>query len=111
MQSGTTPEQPHDEGPSPVNPHPAENGGTAQTSQPAQPAQSPQGHRAAQSPAAPRADAGGFGGTEGLPVYEGLVRERGDVVAEAREVAERTEFEMRQVLPFRPGPRPAPVGR
>ncbi|MGW5215855.1 MULTISPECIES: hypothetical protein [unclassified Streptomyces] len=37
------------------------------------------------------------------------MRERGDVVAEAREVAERTEFEMRQVLPFRPGPRPAPA--
>lgn len=108
MQSGTTPEQPHNEGPPPVNPHPTENGGTAQA---AQTAPTPQDHQTARSPKAPRTDAGSLGGTEGLPVYEGLVRERGDVVAEVREVAERTEFELRQVPAFRPRTRPAPAPR
>ncbi|WP_457462737.1 hypothetical protein [Streptomyces sp. TE5632] len=85
-----------------MNPHPTENGGTTQT------AQTPQEHQSAQSP---RTNAGSFGGTEGLPVYEGLVRERGDVVAEAREVAERTEFELRQVPAFRLRAQPAPAPR
>lgn len=44
-----------------------------------------------------------------LPVYEGLVRELGDVLAETREVAERTEHQMRQFFPIRPHGRPAPV--
>ncbi|MEF9907415.1 hypothetical protein [Streptomyces sp. P9-A2] len=44
-----------------------------------------------------------------LPVYEGLVRELGDVLAETREVAERMERQMRQVLPVRPHTRPAPA--
>ncbi|PWI09850.1 hypothetical protein DIZ27_15150 [Streptomyces sp. NWU339] len=82
-----------------MNPHPTENGGTAQT---------PQNPQTAQSPKSPRSDAGRPRGTEGLPVYESLVRERGDVVAEAREVAERTEFEMRRVLASRTRPAPAP---
>ncbi|GHH92829.1 hypothetical protein [Streptomyces capillispiralis] len=48
---------------------------------------------------------------EHLPVYDSLVRERGDVVAEAREVSERTLDEARQALAgtgTRPRPRPAP---
>lgn len=44
-----------------------------------------------------------------LPVYEGLVRELGDVLAETREVAERTAHQMRQVLPIRPHTRSAPA--
>ncbi|MFC5959222.1 hypothetical protein ACFP51_33810 [Streptomyces pratens] len=32
-----------------------------------------------------------------------------DVLAETREVAERTERQMRQVLPIRPHTRPAPA--
>ncbi|MEV0690041.1 hypothetical protein [Streptomyces sp. NPDC050388] len=86
-----------------MNPHPTENGGTAQNPQ------NPQTPQTAQSPQSPRSDAGRPRGTEGLPVYESLVRERGDVVAEVREVAERTEFELRQVPAFRPGTRPAPA--
>ncbi|WP_406724768.1 hypothetical protein WJ438_09105 [Streptomyces sp. GD-15H] len=88
-----------------MNPHPTENGGNTQTTQTAQSPQS------AQDPQPARTDAGSLGGTEGLPVYERLVRERGDVVAEVREVAERTEFEMRQVLASRPRTRPAPASR
>lgn len=33
-----------------------------------------------------------------LPVYESLVRERGDAVAEAREVAEQTQRQMTHAL-------------
>lgn len=50
-------------------------------------------------------------GNDHLPVYEGLVRERGDVVAEAREVAERTQHEARQALAGHPVPRPEPASR
>ncbi|MET8214514.1 hypothetical protein [Streptomyces hirsutus] len=37
------------------------------------------------------------------------MRELGDVLAETREVAERTERQMRQVFPIRPHTRPAPT--
>ncbi|MEV0303416.1 hypothetical protein [Streptomyces prasinus] len=37
------------------------------------------------------------------------MRELGDVLAETREVAERTERQLRQVLPVRPHTRPAPA--
>lgn len=40
-----------------------------------------------------------------LPVYDGLVRERGDVVAEVREVAERTLDQARRGLAGDPGAR------
>jgi hypothetical protein len=49
-------------------------------------------------------------GTDHLPVYESLVRERGDVVAEARAVAEQTQRQATQALsrhdgvPQEPGP-------
>ncbi len=33
-----------------------------------------------------------------LPVYESLVRERGDAVAEARQVAEETQHQVTQAL-------------
>ncbi|MFE0571041.1 hypothetical protein ACFW21_02640 [Streptomyces albogriseolus] len=45
-----------------------------------------------------------------LPVYDRLVRERGDVVAEVREVAERTQFEVRQALAGTVRPRPPQTG-
>ncbi|WP_225640194.1 hypothetical protein [Streptomyces werraensis] len=45
-----------------------------------------------------------------LPVYDRLVRERGDVVAEVREVAERTQFEVRQALAGTVRPRPPQNG-
>ncbi|MEU9353199.1 hypothetical protein AB0D65_19895 [Streptomyces griseoloalbus] len=47
---------------------------------------------------------------EHLPVYDSLVRERGDVVAEAREVSERTLHEARQALAGT-GTRPRPARR
>ncbi|GGV72030.1 hypothetical protein [Streptomyces griseoloalbus] len=47
---------------------------------------------------------------EHLPVYDSLVRERGDVVAEAREVSERTLHEARQALAGA-GARPRPARR
>ncbi|GAA2536817.1 MULTISPECIES: hypothetical protein [Streptomyces] len=50
-------------------------------------------------------------GNDHLPVYESLVRERGDVVAEAREVAERTQHEARQALAGHPATRPGPAPR
>ncbi|MFI8859138.1 hypothetical protein [Streptomyces prasinus] len=37
------------------------------------------------------------------------MRELGDVLAETREVAERTERQLRQVLPVRSHTRPAPA--
>lgn len=46
-----------------------------------------------------------------LPVYENLVRELGDVPTETRELAERTQLEVRRALaghppaPRRPEPR------
>jgi len=46
-----------------------------------------------------------------LPVYDGLVRERGDVVAEAREVSERTHHQVRQALAGHPGGRREPPAR
>ncbi|GGX22976.1 hypothetical protein GCM10010297_50250 [Streptomyces malachitofuscus] len=46
-----------------------------------------------------------------LPVYDGLVRERGDVVAEAREVAERAQHQARQALAGHPGGRREPPAR
>lgn len=48
---------------------------------------------------------------EQLPVYDSLVRERGDVVAEAREVSERTQHEARQALDGVLVGRPRPVSR
>ncbi|MFI9809879.1 hypothetical protein ACIHEJ_37140 [Streptomyces sp. NPDC052301] len=33
------------------------------------------------------------------PIYEDLVRERGDAVAEARTAAERTQYQAAQLLP------------
>jgi hypothetical protein len=36
--------------------------------------------------------------TEELPIYESLIRERGDVVEEARVVAEETQHQMSQAL-------------
>ncbi|MFC9125763.1 hypothetical protein ACFT4A_02830 [Streptomyces sp. NPDC057099] len=36
--------------------------------------------------------------TEELPIYESLVRERGDVVEEARVVAEETQHQVTQAL-------------
>ncbi|WP_180989438.1 hypothetical protein [Streptomyces cahuitamycinicus] len=35
---------------------------------------------------------------EELPIYESLIRERGDVVEEARVVAEETQHQMSQAL-------------
>lgn len=35
---------------------------------------------------------------EELPIYESLIRERGDVVEEARVVAEETQHQMTQAL-------------
>lgn len=46
-----------------------------------------------------------------LPVYDGLVRERGDVVAEAREVSERTHHQVRQAMTGHPGGRREPPAR
>lgn len=37
-------------------------------------------------------------GNDQLPIYESLVAERGDVVVEAREVAEQTQQQMTQAL-------------
>ncbi|MFF7309293.1 hypothetical protein [Streptomyces sp. NPDC008137] len=36
--------------------------------------------------------------TEELPIYESLIRERGDVVEEARVVAEETQHQMAEAL-------------
>ncbi|CAM5371093.1 hypothetical protein [Streptomyces purpurascens] len=36
--------------------------------------------------------------TEELPIYESLIRERGDVVEEARVVAEETQHQMTEAL-------------
>jgi hypothetical protein len=36
--------------------------------------------------------------TDELPIYESLIRERGDVVEEARVVAEETQHQMTQAL-------------
>ncbi|MEU0166119.1 hypothetical protein [Streptomyces iakyrus] len=36
--------------------------------------------------------------TEELPIYASLIRERGDVVEEARAVAEETQHQMAQAL-------------
>jgi hypothetical protein len=36
--------------------------------------------------------------TEELPIYASLIRERGDVVEEARAVAEETQHQMTQAL-------------
>ncbi|MFJ8184570.1 hypothetical protein [Streptomyces sp. NPDC096105] len=47
---------------------------------------------------------------DGLPVYDSLVRERGDVVAEVREVAERTQLEVRQALAGTVRPRQPQAG-
>jgi hypothetical protein len=41
-----------------------------------------------------------------LPVYEGLVRERGDAVAEARLVAEETRHQVTQALNWHGADRP-----
>jgi len=50
---------------------------------------------------------------DGLPVYDGLVRERGDVVAEAREVAERARDQALRAPAGHPAVRrqPAPAPR
>ncbi|CAL9398436.1 hypothetical protein [Streptomyces pilosus] len=47
--------------------------------------------------------------TDDLPVYDGLVRERGDVVAEVREVAERALDQARRGLAGHPGSSPGPL--
>ncbi|MGV9501478.1 hypothetical protein ACWDQ0_24630 [Streptomyces sp. NPDC003642] len=44
--------------------------------------------------------------TAELPIYESLIRERGDVVEEARAVAEKTQQQMSQALA---GHAPAPT--
>lgn len=41
------------------------------------------------------------------PIYADLVRERGDVPAEARRVADRAERDLRPLLDFRLAPLPA----
>ncbi|MEU5524463.1 hypothetical protein ACIQCD_21580 [Streptomyces sp. NPDC093250] len=46
-----------------------------------------------------------------LPVYDGLVRERGDIVAEAREVAEHAQYQARQALAGHSGVRREPPAR
>ncbi|GAA3795314.1 hypothetical protein ACFS5L_17245 [Streptomyces phyllanthi] len=45
-------------------------------------------------------------GSNHLPVYESLVRERGDVVAEAREVAEQAQHQAAQALNGQVGAQP-----
>ncbi|MFF1567684.1 hypothetical protein ACFVY1_29875 [Streptomyces sp. NPDC058293] len=47
-------------------------------------------------------------GNDHLPVYESLVRERGDVVAEARLVAEEARYQMAYALNGHAGVRPTP---
>ena len=47
-------------------------------------------------------------GNDHLPVYESLVRERGDVVEEARVVAEQARYQVEQALHWHGGVRPAP---
>ncbi|MEU3850367.1 hypothetical protein [Streptomyces sp. NPDC029554] len=44
-----------------------------------------------------------------LPIYESLIRERGDVVEEARVVAEKTQQQMSQALAGHAAP-PAEAG-
>ncbi|MFF1358481.1 hypothetical protein [Streptomyces sp. NPDC058297] len=46
-------------------------------------------------------------GNDHLPVYESLVRERGDVVAEARSVAEKALYQAAYALNGHGGARPA----
>jgi hypothetical protein len=46
--------------------------------------------------------------TEELPIYESLIRERGDVVEEARAVAEETQQQMSLALSGHGGDRPEP---
>ncbi|MET9912632.1 hypothetical protein ABZZ74_38615 [Streptomyces sp. NPDC006476] len=41
-----------------------------------------------------------------LPVYDSLVRERGDVVTETREVAERAQHQAREALSGHTNPPP-----
>ncbi|MFH9013525.1 hypothetical protein ACH4C6_19355 [Streptomyces sp. NPDC017943] len=41
---------------------------------------------------------------EELPIYESLIRERGDVVEEARAVSEETQHRMTQALAGHPVP-------
>ncbi|CAL9599856.1 hypothetical protein SUDANB108_05435 [Streptomyces sp. enrichment culture] len=48
--------------------------------------------------------------TEELPIYESLIRERGDVVEEARAVAEETQQQMSQALAGHGAARPEPAG-
>ncbi|MEU6423922.1 hypothetical protein [Streptomyces spiralis] len=38
-------------------------------------------------------------GNDHLPIYEDLIRERGDVIAEAQRAAEHTHHEAAQLLP------------
>jgi hypothetical protein len=45
--------------------------------------------------------------TEHPPIYERLIRERGDVLAETREVAEQMQRQARQALDWS-GARPSP---
>ncbi|MFD3564805.1 hypothetical protein ACFWVU_34870 [Streptomyces sp. NPDC058686] len=47
-------------------------------------------------------------GNDHLPVYDSLVRERGDVVAEARSVAETALYQAAYALSGHGGVRPAP---
>ncbi|MGC5034976.1 MULTISPECIES: hypothetical protein [unclassified Streptomyces] len=45
-----------------------------------------------------------------MPIYESLIRERGDVVEEARAVAEETQHRMSQALSGHGADRPEPAG-
>ena len=47
-------------------------------------------------------------GSDRLPVYEGLIRELGDAVAEARVVAEQTQQHMTLALTWPGPPHPEP---
>jgi hypothetical protein len=47
------------------------------------------------------------GTTGNAPIYDDLVRERGDVVAEAQRAADRIEHQAADLLAPRPAPRPA----
>jgi len=48
-------------------------------------------------------------GNDHLPIYENLVRERGDVVEEARAVAEEAQHEVTQALEGHGGGQQRPV--
>ncbi|MDX3694735.1 hypothetical protein PV726_31270 [Streptomyces europaeiscabiei] len=49
---------------------------------------------------------GGEAAADAEPIYADLVRERGDVPAEARRVADRAEQDLKPLLDFRLAPLP-----